>query len=135
MSLILYFSPLSAPSRSVRTLLLLSKAPFQEKTVDLMKGEHKAPEFQRINPNESLPAIVDGNVKLFESHAILKYIAIRRTMDQYYPKVSCSLILEYTKQSKSGLLLGLEFNRYGTCSFIRNLVFLASYAKKYACSW
>ena len=134
MSLILYFSPLSAPSRSVRTLLLLSKAPFNEKLVDLMKGEHKAPDFQKINPNESLPAIVDGNVKLFESHAILKYIALKRGMDQFYPKVSYPLNLEYTKQSQSRLLLGLEFNRYVTCGLIRDIVFPASNDEKYACS-
>lgn len=45
-----------------------------------MKGEHKTPEYQYINPNQSLPALVDGELKLFESHAILKYIAIKKEL-------------------------------------------------------
>ncbi|CAK72830.1 unnamed protein product (macronuclear) [Paramecium tetraurelia] len=86
MSLIFYFSPQSPPSRAVRSLLLLSKVVFQGKVVDLMKGEHKTPEYQYINPNQSLPALVDGELKLFESHAILKYIAIKKELTQFYPK-------------------------------------------------
>ncbi|CAD8045863.1 unnamed protein product [Paramecium sonneborni] len=86
MSLILYFSPLSPPSRAVRSFLLLSKAVFQGKVVDLLKGEHKSAEFQNINPNQSLPAMVDGGLKLFESHAILKYIAVKKQLYQYYPQ-------------------------------------------------
>ncbi|CAD8137692.1 unnamed protein product [Paramecium pentaurelia] len=88
MSLILYFSPLSPPSRAVRSFLLLSKAVFQGKVVDLLKGEHKSAEFSNINPNESLPALVDGGLKMFESHAILKYIAVKKQLYQYYPKNS-----------------------------------------------
>jgi glutathione S-transferase len=51
MSFVLYYSPLSPPSRAVKTLLLLSKTPYQEKIVDLSKGEHKTAEYERINPN------------------------------------------------------------------------------------
>jgi GST-like protein len=43
--------------------------------VDINKDEQYAPEFRAISPNNKIPAIVDGNVPLFESGAILLYLA------------------------------------------------------------
>jgi GST-like protein len=50
------------------------------RTVDLMKGEQRAPDFLRISPNNKVPAIVDddgvdGRTPVFESGAILVYLA------------------------------------------------------------
>lgn len=53
--------------------------PYTTKVVDLTKGEQFKPEFLAINPNNKIPAIVDhdvpGGLKLFESGAILVYLA------------------------------------------------------------
>ncbi|NEO36899.1 MAG: glutathione S-transferase family protein [Moorea sp. SIOASIH] len=38
-------------------------------------GEHKQPEYLSINPMGKVPAIVDGDFKLWESGAILVYLA------------------------------------------------------------
>ena len=43
--------------------------------VDLMKGEHRSPEFLAVNPNGKVPALVDGDVVLYESAAICIYLA------------------------------------------------------------
>ena len=43
--------------------------------VDIGAGEQHAPEFLRISPNNKVPAIVDGEVSVFESGAILMYLA------------------------------------------------------------
>ena len=43
--------------------------------VDTRKGEQHKPEFLAINPNAKLPAIVDGDVTVFDSSAILLYLA------------------------------------------------------------
>ncbi|KAI3929037.1 hypothetical protein MKX01_029566, partial [Papaver californicum] len=48
---------------------------FEEITIGLTKGEHKLPEYKEINPFGQVPSIVEGNLKLFESHAILSCIA------------------------------------------------------------
>ncbi|KAG2453228.1 hypothetical protein HYH02_002551 [Chlamydomonas schloesseri] len=43
--------------------------------VDLAKREHKSDWFRKINPFGKLPALEDGDLKLFESGAIMLYIA------------------------------------------------------------
>lgn len=65
--------------------------------VDLSKGQHKTPEYSKMNPNQVIPTIVDrdapgGPVTLFESGAILLYLA-----------------------DKSGKLLPTSAQERGTC--------------------
>lgn len=43
--------------------------------IDISKGEQKTPEYLAINPNNKIPAIVDGAIKVFESGAVLTYLA------------------------------------------------------------
>lgn len=53
--------------------------PYTVKVVDLTKGDQHKPEYLAINPNNKTPAIVDhdvpGGLKVFESGAILVYLA------------------------------------------------------------
>jgi glutathione S-transferase len=42
--------------------------------VDLAKGDHRRPEFLALNPFGRVPVLVDGDVTLTESHAILAYL-------------------------------------------------------------
>ena len=49
--------------------------PYEVKHVDLRHGEQFAPDFLRISPNNKIPAIVDGETSVFESGAILTYLA------------------------------------------------------------
>jgi GST-like protein len=49
--------------------------PLRPHSVDTRKGEQHKPGFLAINPNAKLPAIVDGDVKVFDSSAILLYLA------------------------------------------------------------
>jgi GST-like protein len=49
--------------------------PYEVKEVDLRSGAQFAPEFLRISPNNRIPAIVDGELSVFESGAILLYLA------------------------------------------------------------
>jgi glutathione S-transferase len=44
-------------------------------TIDFGKGEHKSPWFLEINPNGKAPALVDGDLKLWESNAIIIYLS------------------------------------------------------------
>ena len=49
--------------------------PYEFVLLDMAAGEHLQPEFRAINPFGKVPAIVDGDFKLWESGAILLYIA------------------------------------------------------------
>ncbi|ADO74862.1 glutathione S-transferase N-terminal domain-containing protein [Stigmatella aurantiaca] len=53
--------------------------PYTVKVINITQGEQFHPEFLAINPNNKIPAIVDhsvpGGLKLFESGAILLYLA------------------------------------------------------------
>jgi glutathione S-transferase len=43
--------------------------------LDMQAGEHKQPEYLKINPMGKVPAIVDGDLHLWESGAILLYLS------------------------------------------------------------
>lgn len=43
--------------------------------INLLKGEHKTEEFKFINPHQKIPALRDGDLFLFESSAIARYLA------------------------------------------------------------
>jgi GST-like protein len=45
--------------------------------VDIGKGEQFDPEFLAISPNNQIPAIVDGEISLMDSGAILIYLAAK----------------------------------------------------------
>ena len=49
--------------------------PYEYVSLDLQAGEHRQPEYLAINPVGKVPAIVDGGLKLWESGAILLYLA------------------------------------------------------------
>src|SRR5471032_457903 len=49
--------------------------PYELVPVDTRKGEQHQPAFLAVNPNAKLPAIVDGDATVFDSNAILLYLA------------------------------------------------------------
>lgn len=49
--------------------------PYELMPVDTRKGEQHSPAFLAINPNAKVPAIVDGDATVFDSNAILLYLA------------------------------------------------------------
>lgn len=70
----LYGSPRSSAGRCLWTLEETG-VPYNIKDVDMRNKEHKSADFMRINPNGKVPAMVDGDVTLFESMAINFYLA------------------------------------------------------------
>jgi glutathione S-transferase len=65
------------PTRSIRVRWTLQElgVEFESVTVNMLKGEHHLPEFLKINPAGKLPVLVDGELVLTESVAIVLYLA------------------------------------------------------------
>ncbi|KWF09740.1 glutathione S-transferase family protein [Burkholderia ubonensis] len=66
-----------AGTRSQRALWGLKEldADFEFISVNLLEGEHKRPEFLRLNPAGKVPVLVDGDLVIPESAAIVLYLA------------------------------------------------------------
>ncbi len=71
----LYMHPVSMTSRPVRLFIAESGIDVEEQVIDLMTGEHYQDPYVAINPNRLVPVLDDGDFRLTESSAILKYLA------------------------------------------------------------
>ena len=81
----LYMDPVSTVSRPVRLFIAENNLPVEEEFVDLMTGAHHKEPYATLNPSRQVPLLVDGDLRLSESSAILKYLADK--FDQpAYPK-------------------------------------------------
>ena len=71
----LYGFHLSGNTRKVRLCLAELAVDYAFVSVDLSVGAQRAPDYLRINPNGVVPTLVDGALTLWESSAILLYLA------------------------------------------------------------
>ncbi len=82
----IYADPITVNCRKVLAGLDLIGAPFERVHVDYFSGAQKAETYLAINPNASVPALVDGDFVLWESNAILQYAADKVGNDAVYPR-------------------------------------------------
>lgn len=71
----LYRHPLSGHAHRVELMLSLLNLDYRLVDVDLAKGEQKQPDFTSKNPFGQVPVLEDGEVTLWDSNAILVYLA------------------------------------------------------------
>jgi glutathione S-transferase len=81
----IYGHELSGNSYKVRLFLKLLNLNYEWIKVDLMKGEHKSPNFLALNPFGQVPLLVDGETKLADAQAILVYLARQYGGEQWLP--------------------------------------------------
>ena len=82
----LYADPITVNCRKVLAGLDLLGVPYELMHVDYFKAQQKEPAYTSINPNASLPTLVDGDFVLWESNAILQYAADKVGSDACYPR-------------------------------------------------
>ncbi len=82
----LYYNP---KSRAVIAKWMLDECgvDYEIVPIDFEKREHKAPEFLKINPAGKLPALVDGESKVFETAAICLYLGDKFPEANLAPKI------------------------------------------------
>ena len=69
-----YFHPTPNPMK-VALFLEEAELEYEVHPVDTLKGEQHEEAFRKVNPNAKLPAIDDGGTRVFDSNAILLYLA------------------------------------------------------------
>lgn len=73
----LYRHPLSGHAHRAQLALSLMGLPHQLIEVDLKKAAHKTPDFLKLNPYGQLPVLDDNGTVVFDSNAILVYLAAK----------------------------------------------------------
>ena len=70
----LYYYPGNA-SLTPHMLLEELGVPFELRLVDRVAAMHKSPDYLKLNPNGSIPVLIDGDLVLYETAAICLYLA------------------------------------------------------------
>lgn len=102
MGLDIYCDPCTINSHKVLGALETMGVDYNLKKMDFFKSEQKEESFRKISPSQTFPAGVDGDLKIFESNAIMSYAADKYAKDSsFYPKdlaqrarVDCWLLWE-----------------------------------------
>lgn len=71
----LYMHPASTTSRTVMLFVAESGIALEQQVVDILTGEHYKEPYASMNPNRQVPMLEDGDFRLTECSAILKYLA------------------------------------------------------------
>jgi len=79
----LHYHPVSTTSRTVVWFAQEQGIALDLQVIDLFTGEHCGERFAAINPNCLVPVLEDGDFRLTESSAILKYLADRAYSPAY----------------------------------------------------
>ncbi|KAH8383411.1 hypothetical protein KR009_008475, partial [Drosophila setifemur] len=69
-----YYHPWSAPCRSVMMAAKALGLDMNLKLIKVMEGEQLKPEFVELNPQHTIPTLVDNGFSIWESRAILIYL-------------------------------------------------------------
>ena len=104
----LYGTPVSGNAYKVRLLLSLLGVEFEEIDIDLMAGENRTESFLALNPRGQVPVLVDGEVTVWDSQAILVYLA-RRYGEAWLPADPAPMaeVMQWLAVSENELLFGL----------------------------
>ena len=81
----LYYHPVSTCSRRVLMTARCLEAKVDLVLVDLFKGEQNSPNFLKLNPNHKVPVLEHDGFVLWESYAIMQYLADMVPGQTLYP--------------------------------------------------
>lgn len=82
-----YYLSASAPCRSVLMTAKTLGVELNKKHLNIMQGDHLQPEYLKINPQHTIPTLVDDGFAIWESRAIIVYLVEKYGKDEsLYPK-------------------------------------------------
>jgi glutathione S-transferase len=87
----LYDFPFSPNCRKVRAVAYELGVAFETERVDLLTGGQRAPAFLAKNPNGRVPVLQDGDLVLWESTAIIRYLAAGSPLAPTAPRAAAEV--------------------------------------------
>lgn len=81
----LYDLDVSGNCYKARLLLSMLHLEYERVPVNLATGEHLTEKFMKLNPRSEIPVLVDGETVIWDSHAILVYLARRYDSGTWLP--------------------------------------------------
>ena len=111
----LYFVAVSGNSYKVRILLSLLNVPYEKVVVDTKNGEHKRPPFLKLNPRGEIPVLEDDGVVLWDSCAILVYLARKHGGEKWLPSEPAAMgeVMQWVALAGNEIQFGLQYARRG----------------------
>ncbi len=107
--MILYDFPASHNCYKVRLFLAILGLSYQTRTIDLMAQQNREPEFLQLNPRGQVPVVVDENLVIWDSGAILVYLARKYGRNEWLPDTpeAFAAISQWLAVAQNELLYGL----------------------------
>lgn len=105
----LYDMELSGNCYKIRLLCGLLGIDYERVPVDLMQGQHKSEDFLRLNPRGQIPVLEDAGVLIWDSSAILLYLARQYGGEQWLPLAAKPMaeVMQWLSLAQNELLYGL----------------------------
>ena len=112
----LYYHPISFPSLSPIFAAEAMGVKYEKEVVDLQTGQQNSPEYLAINPYGKVPAMQDGDFKMAESAAMMRYMA-RQTGSEFYPddiqaQGEIDQWIDYINHHVRSAVARVQFNRF-----------------------
>jgi len=97
----------------VRLMLALLAQPYERITVDLDRGDHTQEAFLRLNPRGQIPVLEDAGTVVWDSLAILVYLARKSGDPRWLPLEPAAMaeVMQWLALSENELLYGLATAR------------------------
>jgi glutathione S-transferase len=111
----LYLTDNSGNSYKVRILLSLLGVGYEKVMLDTRKQQHKEPAFLKLNPRGEVPVLEDDGIVLWDSAAILIYLARRYGGDTWLPAAPAQMgpVMQWVALAGNEIQFGLQYARRG----------------------
>jgi glutathione S-transferase len=111
----LYLTDNSGNSYKVRILLSLLGVGYEKVMLDTRKQQHKEPAFLKLNPRGEVPVLEDDGIVLWDSAAILAYLARRYGGDTWLPAAPAQMgqVMQWVALAGNEIPFGLQYARRG----------------------
>ncbi len=105
----LYDAERSGNCHKIRFMLSLTGTPYERIAVDLAAGDQRTAAYRQLNPRAQVPVLDDGGTVIWDSTAILVYLARRLEREDLLPLDSSGMaaVMQWLGLAQNEILYGL----------------------------